>query len=338
MLAEASLEATNLDAQLPLAGYGVHCAWLRASVLDSELIAKDTELRPLIEDEAFFAANAFRTSRFHVILPESKVLGLDYGELFRGKSYQARSIHFSRPFFDALVNRDKPSPPFVKPPLMVHEALASIRQPLHLGSLSLTNGTLKYCERLAVGADPAVLTFGAVSLDAEGIANRGQEKAAILLRARGDLMNAGTLWVLMSIPIAPLDFSLHYSGSLSAMALTRLNEFLGLAEHTRIKSGSAQDATFDIAVSAGHAHGHVRAIYKNLEIALLDKHTGTEQGLANRVSSLVANVLKIRNANAPEGMGSRKEGEVNYTRKPDEEFQEFLWFALRTGVLDVISH
>jgi len=32
-----------------------------------------------------------------------------------------------------------------------------------------------------------------------------------------------------------------------------------------------------------------------------------------------------------------KEGEVNYTRRPDDEFQQFAWFALRTGVLDVIS-
>jgi hypothetical protein len=33
-----------------------------------------------------------------------------------------------------------------------------------------------------------------------------------------------------------------------------------------------------------------------------------------------------------------KEGEVNYARRPDEEFQQFAWFALRTGVLDIISH
>ena len=89
----------------------------------------------------------------------------------------------------------------MKSPLMVHEALASIRQPLQVGSLSITNGRLRYCERLAVGADPAVLTFGAVSMSVEGIANRGEAAAAIQLRGQGDLMNAGTMKVLMSIPI-----------------------------------------------------------------------------------------------------------------------------------------
>jgi hypothetical protein len=36
-------------------------------------------------------------------------------------------------------------------------------------------------------------------------------------------------------------------------------------------------------------------------------------------------------------MGSMKEGKVNYTRRPEDEFLQFLWFALRSGVLDVIS-
>jgi hypothetical protein len=337
VLADASLEATNLDAEFPQAYYGIRCARLRASVPGSELIAEGTELRTLVGDEEFFAAHDFRTTRFHVIVPECRVLGLAYGELLQGKSYRARSVHFSGPSFDALVNRDKPVEPFVKRPLMVHEALAAIRQPLQVDSLSITNGHLRYCERVAVGANPGVLTFGAVSLFVEGIANRGEAAAAIQLRGQGDLMDAGTMKVLMTIPITPRDFSLHYSGSLSAMDLTRLDAFLEIAEHIRIKSGSAQEASYEIDVTNGQASGRVRAIYKDLEMAVLDKKTGTEKGLDNRVASFLENVLKIRNANAPDASGSMKEGEVKYTRRPDDEFQQFAWFALRTGVMDVIS-
>jgi hypothetical protein len=338
VLAKASLDATNLDAEFPQAHYGIRCARVRASVPDSELIAEGTELRPLAGDEAFFAAHEFQTPRFHAVVPECRVLGLAYGDALQGKSYRARSVHFSRPSLDTLISRDKPPKPFVKSPLMVHEALASIRQPLQIDSLTITNGQFRYCERLAVGADPAVLTFGAVSLSVEGIANRGEPAAAIQLRGQGDLMDAGTMKVRMSIPITPSDFSLHYSGSLSAMDLTRLDAFLDIAAHTRIKSGSAQEAAFEIEVTAGQARGRVRAIYKDLEIAVLGKQTGSEKGLDNRVASFLANLLKIRNANAPDAAGSMKEGEVDYTRRPDEEFQEFAWFALRTGVLDVISH
>jgi hypothetical protein len=304
----------------------------------SELIAEGAELRPLAGDEAFFAESDFRTTRFHVVVPECRVLGLAYGELLLGKSYRARSVHLFRPAFDALVNCEKPGEPFVKSPLMAHEALAAIRQPLQIDSLSITNGHLTYSERVVAGGDPGVLTFAKVDMSVDGIANRGESAAAVQIRAQGDLMDAGTMKILMTIPVTSPDFSLHYSGSLNAMDLTRLNAFLDIAEHTRIKSGSAQEATFEIDVSAGQARGRVRAVYKDLDIALLNKQTGSAKGINNRVTSFLANVLKIRNSNAPDASGSMKEGMVNYTRRPDDEFQQFAWFALRTGVLDVISH
>jgi hypothetical protein len=151
-------------------------------------------------------------------------------------------------------------------------------------------------------------------------------------------MEAGVLKVLMTIPIMPADFSLRYSGSLGAMELTNLDAFLEGDAHTRIKSGTVKEATFEIDVAAGQARGHVRGIYKNLEIAVLDKRTGAEQGFDNRVASFLANVMKIRSSNAPDASGLSKEGAVSYTRKPGDEFQQFAWFALRTGVLDIISH
>jgi hypothetical protein len=338
VLAEANLEATNLNVEFPQAKYVIHCERLRMSVPDSELTAEESELRPLAGDEEFFAAHEFQAPRFRVVLPECRVLGLAFGELLQGKSYRAGSVHFFRPSFDALINRDKPPEPFVKSPLMVHEALASIQQPLEIGSLIITNGSFSYGERLAVGAEPAVLTFGAVSLSIEGIANRGEAAAAIHLQGQGDLMDAGTMKVLMTIPLTSTNFSLHYSGSLSAMDLTRLDAFLEISQHTRIKSGIAQEAEFEIDVTAGQARGRVRAIYRDLEIAVLDKQTGSEAGVANRIASFLANVLKVRNANTPEPSGSSKVGEVNYTRKPEEPFQQFVWFALRTGVIDIISH
>ena len=86
VLAKASLEATNLDVEFPQAHYGIRCARLRASVPGSELIAEGTELRTLVGDEEFFAAHDFRATRFHVVVPECRVLGLAYGELLQGKS------------------------------------------------------------------------------------------------------------------------------------------------------------------------------------------------------------------------------------------------------------
>jgi hypothetical protein len=255
-----------------------------------------------------------------------------------GKPWRAGSVIFFRPTFDALVNCEKPNKPFVKPPLLLHEALASIRQPLRIDYLSITNGHAKYLERMIAGSDPGVLTFTDVNINAEGIASGGEASSSMLLRGEGRLMDAGMLKVAMTIPIGSPRFSLHYSGSLSAMDLTSLNAFLDIAEQTRIKSGTAQEAAFEIDVIDGLARGHVRAIYRDLKIALLAKQTGSEKGLGNRVASFFANVLKIRNSNVPDAAGSTKNGEINYERRPKETFLQFAWFALRSGIMDIVSH
>jgi hypothetical protein len=338
VLAQASLDATNLDAEFPQAQYGIHCARLRGSVPASEMIADGTQLRTLVNDKEFFATHRFRATRFHATVPECKAQGLVYDDLLSGKSYRASSVQFSRPSLEALVDLDKTAEPLGKPFLMVNEALAAIRQPLQIDRLDLTNGSLRYCEQMVAEADPGVLTISAVNLEATDIANRGPASAAILLRGQGDLMDTGALKVTMSIPITPPNFSLHYAGSIGAMDLTRLDAFLDIAEHTRVKSGTMQEASFDIDVTAGQARGFVRGLYKNLDIAVLDKRTGSKEGIDNRISSFLANELKIRSSNPANGTGPAKEGEVKYTRKPTDEFQQFAWFALRTGVLDIISH
>jgi hypothetical protein len=117
-----------------------------------------------------------------------------------------------------------------------------------------------------------------VTLSVAGIANQGAATAAIELQGQGDLMSAGTLKVLMSIPITPADFALHYSGSLSAMDLTRLDAFVELAEHVRIHSGTAQEAAFDIEVHAGQAIGRVQAIYDDLKSRCLTSRPAPKRG------------------------------------------------------------
>jgi hypothetical protein len=56
----------------------------------------------------------------------------------------------------------------------------------------------------------------------------------------------------------------------------------------------------------------------------------------NRSESFLANLFKIRNSNLPDSSGKVRAGKVNYERKPDDTFLQFIWFALRSGVLDSI--
>ncbi len=338
VLARTNIDALNLDWEFPRWRYGIRCARLRASLPGSALIARGAELRPLLTDEKLFAKSAYRTTRFRVIVPECAVSGLAYGELLAGKSYRARSLILERPDVDVLVNRDKPLPPLPRPPRMVHEELAAIRPPLRVDSFRIKDGVLRYSERVIVAAGPGMLTFSALTMSADGITNRGEASAAIRLQAQCKFMNAAALKVQMTIPLSLRGFSLHYSGSLGAMDLTRLNAFVVPVDSTRIESGRAAGATFEVGVTAGQARGRVRAIYKDLKIAFLNKQTDSSRGFGRHLGSFFANTFKIRAGNAQNSAGVEKEGDVNYTRLSKDEFVEFVWFALRSGVMDLLRH
>jgi len=141
----------------------------------------------------------------------------------------------------------------------------------------------------------------------------------------------------MAIPLSSTNFSLQYSGSFSKMDVKKLNSFIEAGEHQRIKSGTLQSATFNINVNSGHASGKLRLAYNDLTVAVLNEETGSEKGFFNRILSLFGKVFIIRGTNMLDKNGSMKIGEISHTKKPGEHFFHFIWFALKSGVGDVVG-
>jgi hypothetical protein len=336
-LANADLYAQDIKLNFPQSQYEFRCKRLRLSVPDSEMVTDSIRYYSLEDDEQFFAKSQFRQTKFRFDIPQIKIVGLDCLALFQGNIYRAKSIHIHDVFADILVNMDKPSDKNSTNPQMPNEALSSIKGIVKVGSVKIINGRLKYCERYAVRAIPGVITFDKVNVSVSGIANHRAHPDTAVIHAEGLFMNSGTMILNMAIPLTSTDFSFRYSGSLSTMDVTELNIFLEPAEHRRIKSGILQSATFDINVDSGHANGALQVAYKGLSIAVLNKNTGSEKGIFDRITSLVGKIFVIRSTNMPNEKGLMKIGKIQYTRVPDDYFLQFAWFALRTGVKDVVG-
>jgi hypothetical protein len=333
----ADLHAQDIELTFPHSRYELRCKRLQVSVPDSTVAAESLELHPAAGDEDFFRASKFSRTRLSLVAPQCSVMGLACLELLKGKMYRTRLVQIHDAFLDVLVNKDKPDGKDTSGPFMPNEILSSIKKTLRVDSLSIMNGRLKYGERFAVGSKPAWVTVDNMRVSVKGITNHGGRAAVLAIRAQGDFLKAGTMNVLMSIPIASPGFSFHYSGSLSGMDLSALNSFLETAEQIRIKEGVLEEAKFEIDVVSGRASGDVRCIYKDLVFAAINKQTGSEKGFSDNISSFFANTFRIRGTNVPDKSGSIKIGKVNYTRKPDDPFIRFTWFALRSGMRDVVG-
>ncbi len=337
IFSSAQLEVTDLSAVLPEAEYRVQCGHLRISVPDSEIVAQALTLQLVASDEAFFASAPFRRVRYRLAVASCSLRGVGFAELLNGQAYRAQSVKLAGPVFESLVNRDKPRRPLTASPPMPHEALAAITKPFRIDRLTITNGLINYAARRFEGAKPGVLTFTAVQISAKEIANAAAGGQAIELLAEGRLMDAGTMTVQMRIPVAPSTLAFQYSGKLSAMDLTRLDGYMDGSGRIQIRSGSASEALFDIDVVGGRAHGVLRGVYRDLQVTVVDRDTGSGKGITDRVATILTNHLRVRNENTPDKAGALKAGEVDYARKPEETFLQFAWLALRTGVLDLIS-
>ena len=333
--AEAGIDAQDVKLSLPQSHYEFYCRTLRLSVPDSELIVNAFKLYPLDNDEKFFAQSELRRTRFQLIVPYAKANGMACFEMVQQKRYAMRSVQLHDPQLDVLVNKDKPYGGI--PPLMPNELLFSVKESLKVSRLNIINGVLKYGERMRLGSLPGVITFDSIQALVEGIANHVNRDAALVVHARAKFMKSGTMTVLMSIPVAMPQFSYQYSGSLSRMNLEALNAFLEEGEHMRIKRGILEEASFGITVVSGRASGTVRAVYRDLTFAVINKYTSSEKGIFDRLSSFIANNFKFRRNNVPGKSGAMKIGVVNYTRQRDNYFFEFTWLALRSGVGNVVG-
>ncbi len=333
----AHVDVKDLDWRDPGTLYGVRCESLRFSMPDSEGVAESVDLYPLHGDEPFFQADPFRSTRYRLLAESFFLEGLVGTDLLEGKAFHSRLVTIRAPYLDVLVNKDKPNRRESKTPPMPNELLLSLAAAVNVDSIRIIDGQFLYGERFVVGDKPAWITFDSIQAEIGGITNADSIRDAIILHARWKLANAGLLQLSMSIPLeGPMD-SFRFAGTLGSMDLSALNTFLEPSDQMRITRGVLEEASFLVMVDSGIARGHVRGIYRDLKVAVVDGQTGASGGLSKSVGSFIANTFVLRRNNAPDRSEPVKAGKVLYRREHDDTFINFVWFSVRMGVQDVLG-
>ena len=310
---------------------------LHISIPDSDMVCDSITYYPLLNDEQFFAKSKFRQTRFRISILQIQINSLDCFAMFKGNNLNAKNVKIHDGFADILVNMDKPYDKNSANPKMPNEAFASIKEIVNLDSLIITNGRLKYSERFAVNSKPGIISINKINVSISDISNKTASRDTTIIRVEGILMNSTKIKLHMAIPLNSKEFSLQYSGSAGRMEVTELNSFIEPGEHQRIKTGILESASFNINVNSGHASGTLRAEYHDLIIDVINKNTGSDKGFFDKVSSLFSKIFVVRGSNLPDEDGSIKIGEIKYTRNPEDYFFQFIWFAVRNGIADVVG-
>jgi hypothetical protein len=322
---------------LDQSGYAFRCGSLRVSAPDSEIVAEGVEIHPIVTDVEFFEESRFSKTRLVLAAGACRLKGVACIDVLQGENLHARSLLLADVTADVLIDKDKPAGKDEPGPRTPGAFFSSLKDTVGLDSLTISRGNLLYGERWLRGKRPAVLTFDGIEALVTGIASHGPPDSGANIHAAGIFAGGGTVTLAMSIPLSSPQCSLRYSGSLSGMDLRKLNSFVEISDNMRIKTGELASAAFDIRVSLGAATGSVRATYRNLVIASIDGLTGSESGIMNRVSSWIAKNITLRPENIRSGTDPATVGVVHYARKKGDPYIGFAWFALRSGVGNLVG-
>jgi hypothetical protein len=317
-------------------GYALSCESIDWSVPDSSLKFAHLAVRPDVSDDRFFAEEPSRRTLFDFSAVQGRLEGADVSGIFSGKGCRIRSVSASDPALSFLVDKEKLLDENRKPPRLPGVILSSIAFPLRVDTLVLENMRFAYHEKFAASSKPARLWWDSIRVVAVELGNLKGGVLSSTIEARGRFFSAAPMGINVKIPLDSPGLSFRYSGYLESMSLDKLNSYIEIAEHKRIKNGVSYHASFAIDVKQGRAAGTVRARYKDLKIVAINSQTGSESGVINSIISFLANNIKLRTTNLPDGSGSSRTGEVKYTMQKNDTFVYFMWVALRSGLHDLV--
>jgi hypothetical protein len=330
-----TLAGKGIVLQLARGVYTAFIDTLKASTEDSAMTIRSFRLEAGLPVERFFDTATGRLSRFTVTIPEARMRGIQFHRMWNSE-ITMRELVAEAPVVHVLSDSRFPRSSELPRPRMPVEFVDVIKPLIVIDSLHIRRGRVTYGELHQRSAEPGVVRFDDITLDAASI-NSGTPStgrgAAII--ASGWLYDSARLHLIMDLPLAS-NAPIYYEGWLEQISAARLNEFLVSAEHAQVTSGQIDRITFTVRIQGGRAIGTVTPKYHDLSIRLLEIPGAYETGFKGWMKRMAAQNFSVISANPIPGDTVRV-GQINYGREMDQAFIGFLWNALWDGMRNVVG-
>ena len=293
---------------------------------DQDVSIQTLQLTPRFSKEKFAFHLGHEIDRMQIYVPNIHWQGIDVKKLNLGEKLAARRIHIQQPDID--IHRDKrpPFPPNNAPPLP-QQMIRNIPFPLAVDTLAISNGHIRYSERVPEGNQSGHITFTDLSASLHPLNNTNADSAfATTMTASTKIMDQARLQAQFTFPMNSNKH--HVSGRLDSMAMKHLNPALEPLGFVRIDDGQILGLDFDMSLDADSANGETTFRYRNLKVSLLDKESKREN-FGKKVVSLLANTFKVKGKNTKP---DPRTASVAFKRDPQKSVFNYWWKSLLSGL------
>lgn len=289
---------------------------------------KKIALKPNYSEEKFGDLVKFQNDRFDFNFNNINLQGVNFEKMINENTLEVDHAEL-QPILKIFTDGTLPPAP-LKTAKYPHQAIAALKFPFYVKSITLKNGAVFYKEKNEDTHLIGIPSFENLNATLDNVTNI-KEKIALngILRLRAKTVflkeaNLSTEWLL---PLNPADTTFIVKGEMGpidAMSLNKITEPLGMVS---IKSGTINSLQFIINGNNYAGTGTSTLLYNNLKIEILKMKN--EHLIKKGFLSFLANTL-IKNDNPKNN--NIYVSDINYKKGPYGSFFGLLWFCIFDGV------
>ncbi|UKJ08042.1 hypothetical protein [Solitalea lacus] len=315
--------------------YSFSIGQFNLSTSDSSITLVNVNLTPRFKKEVFAQKAGEQTDCFTLTTDSVYLKGVQLRTLLFDERIRVKNIEIIKPQFESYRDKNVKRKNF-KEKLLFHQMLQQLPHEVLIANLKIKNGYINYEEVPEKGKQAGAIYFTNLYADFTNINNIISTSIPknININAQAFLMGSGDLHVKFILPVNPSEKTFKVNGSLKAMDIDRMNTALEKLAYIRVRTGRVNQLNFDITATPDVSKTHLKFLYSNLELQLLNKQTGTteRQGLA----STLVNALIIDESNPIAGLPPRIIN-VSYHRDKTRSVFNFLWKSLFMAIKPAVG-
>jgi hypothetical protein len=314
--------------------YHVKAHEVNFSSATGNLKISNLALVPRYSEMAFSKVVGYSKDRFNIHLNDVELKGLDLPLFVKKQELLAREMIIRNGHVAVFNNNEIPGKDTVKTGQDPHQLLQKIPGKLTLRKVGLHNLNVSYAEYDRNSKQKGRISFEHTSGTITNITNVDKEKKKnqfMEIKLNTLLMGQGHMETHFKFDLLAKDGAFSYSGQLNGLNGSVLNAVTKPLGMMHIRSGDIKALKFNIKANAKGAQGKMEFKYDDLAIAVLKREEGSGGFSRQGLLSLLANTIVINPAN-PDARGIFKVAKIDYERKPNRSFFNFIWKTLFQGI------
>ncbi|MDP4221302.1 MAG: hypothetical protein Q8916_08290 [Bacteroidota bacterium] len=347
LISEPLLYSKHLDLDMPKIHYDLgdsvyfmEAGPIHTSLSDSLVEIDSFSIRPKYSETAFAEMHHYLRGRMEYSSADIHLTGFDIERLMEGKCLSLKKCTVGEWRLDYYSDKRKPRDPHPPPAVMPNELAREFQFPVDIDSLVLDSGKIRIRERAPGSKEAGVVTFDRARMIATPYCTDTSSAdcgAPTLIRISARFLGEAPVTATVNYHLQHKELDMDIDASVGRFSAKRLNDFLIPNERKEITDGTIEGGTLKMDIHGNTARTSVTPRYQGLSMKILPNEPGATRGLWEGLKTFVANTFVLRSSNLDKDDIKATSATTTLARKPDEEFLQFIWFALRKSLGKVIG-